>query len=70
MAVAALPSLQRIASDVNGLAVATDDANKRPAHFESVLKAGGRIAGPIVECGKLNTKPMAIAANIMSDAGS
>ena len=34
----------------------------RQAHFESVLKAGGRIAGPKVECGELYTKPMAIAA--------
>ena len=70
MVVAALASLQRIASDVHGLSVAIDNVNRRQAHFESVLKAGGRIAGPTVECGELNTKPMAIAANKMSDAGS
>ena len=40
----------------------------RLAHFESVLKAGGRITGPKVECGELNTKPM--DSNKMSDAGS
>ena len=32
------------------------------------MKAGGRIAGPKVECGELNIKPM--ATNKMSDAGS
>ena len=42
----------------------------RQAHFESVLKAGGRIAGSKVECGELNTKPMAMTSNKMSDAGS
>ena len=63
-------SLQRISSDVNGLSVAIDNVNMRQAHFESVLKAGGRIAGPKVECGELNTKPMAMASNKMSDAGS
>ena len=57
MVIAALASLQRISSDVNGLSVAIDNVNMRQAHFESVLKAGGRIAGPKVECGELNTKP-------------
>ena len=70
MVVAALASLQRISSDVNGLSVAIDNVNMRQAHFESILNAGGRISGPKVECGELNTKPMAIAANKMSDAGS
>ena len=70
MVVAALASLQRIDSDVNGLSVAIDDVNRRQAYFESVLKAGGRIAGPKVECGELNTKPMAIAANKLSNAWS
>ena len=67
--IAALASLQRISSDVNGLSVAIDNVNMRQAHFESVLKAGGRIAGPKVERGELNTKSMAMAANKMSDAG-
>ena len=31
------------------LSVAIDTVNMRKAHFESVLKAGGRIAGPKVE---------------------
>ena len=66
----ALASLQRISSDVNGLSVAIDNVNMRQAHFESVLKAGGRIAGPKVECGDLNPKPMAMVSNKMSDAGS
>ena len=44
-----------------------NDVNRRQTHFESVLKAGGRIAGPKVECGELNPKPMAIAANKMSE---
>ena len=70
MVIAALASLQRISSDVNGLSVAIDTVNMRQAHFESILKAGGRIAGPKVECGELNTKPMAMASNKMSDAGS
>ena len=70
MVVAALASLQRISCDVNGLSVAIDDVNRRQAHFESILKAGGKIAWSKVECGELNTKPMAIAANKMSDAGS
>ena len=70
MVIAALASLQRISSDVNGLSVAIDNVNMRQAHFESVLKAGGRIAGPKVECGELNTKPMAMASNKMSDAWS
>ena len=70
MVIAALASLQRISSDVNGLSVAIDNVNMRQAHFESVLKAGGRIAGPKVECGELNTKPMAMASNKMSDAGN
>ena len=70
MVIAALVSLQRISSDVNGLSVAIDNVNMRQAHFESVLKAGGRIAWPKVECGELNTKPMAMASNKMSDAES
>ena len=70
MVIAALASLQRISSDANGLYVAIDNVNMRQAHFESVLKAGGMIAGPKVECGELNTKPMAMASNKMSDAGS
>ena len=55
MVVAALALLQRIASDVNGLSVAIDDVSRRQAHFECVLKVGGRIAGSKVECGELNT---------------
>ena len=70
MVIAAVASLQRISSDVNSLSVTIDDVNMRQAHFESVLKAGGRIAGPKVECGELNTKPMAMASNTMSDVGS
>ena len=70
MVIAALASLQRISSDVNGLSVAIDNVNMRQAHFESVLNAGGRVAGPKVECGELNTKPMAMASNKMSAAGS
>ena len=60
MVIAALSSLQRIYSDVNGLCVAIDNVNMRQAHFQSVLRAGGRMAGPKVECGKLNTKLMAM----------
>ena len=41
MAIAALASLQRISSEVNGLSVALDNVNMRRAHFESVLKAEG-----------------------------
>ena len=48
MVVAALASLQRISSDVNGLSVAIDNVNMRQAHFESILNAGGRISGPKV----------------------
>ena len=70
MVIAALASLQRISSDVNGLPVAIDNVNMRQAHFESVLKAGGRIIGPKVECVELNTKPMAMASNKTSDTGS
>ena len=70
MVIAALASLRRISSDVNGMSVAIDNVNMRQAHFESILKAGGRIAGPKVECGELNTKPMAIVSNKMSDAGN
>ena len=70
MVVAALASLQRIVSDVNGLSMAIDDVNRRHAHLESVLKAGGRIVGPTVECGQLNTKPMVMASNKTLDAGS
>ena len=70
MVIAALALLQRISSDVNGLSVAIDNVNMRQTYFESVLKAGGRIAGPKVECGELNTKPTAMASNKMSDAGS
>ena len=47
-----------------------DDVNRRQSHIESVLKAGGRITGPKIECGEVNTKPMAIATNKMSDTGS
>ena len=49
--------------------MAIDDVNRRQSHFESVLKAGGMIAGPKVECHALNTKRMAIVTNKMSDAG-
>ena len=63
MVIAALASLHRISSDVNGLSVAIDNVNMRQAHFESVLKAGGRIARSKVECGELNTKPRAMASN-------
>ena len=42
----------------------------RQIHFESVPKAGGKIAEPKVEYGELNTKPMAMASIKMSDAGS
>ena len=66
MIIAALASLQRISSYVNDLSVAIDNVNMRQAHFESVLKAGGRITGPKVECGELNTKPMAMISNKMS----
>ena len=31
---------------------------------------GWRIVGPTVECGELNTIPMTVATNKMSDAGS
>ena len=48
--------------------MAIDTVNMRQVHFESVLKAGGRIAGPKVECDEWNTKPMAMASNNMSDA--
>ena len=70
MVIAALALLQGISSDVNGLSVAIGNVNMRQAHFESVMKADGRIAGPKVECGELNTKPMAMASNKMSDPGS
>ena len=70
MFLTALASLQNISRDVNGLSVAIDKVNRSQVHFESVLKAGGRIAGPKVECGELNTKPMVMASNKMSDAGS
>ena len=50
--------------------MAIDNVNMRQAHFESVLKAGGRIARRKVECGELNTKPIAMASNKMSDAWS
>ena len=46
--IAALASLLRISNDVNGMSVAIDNVNMRQAHFEFVLKAGGRIAGPKV----------------------
>ena len=70
MVVAALALLQRIARDVNGLSVAIGNVNMRQSHFESVLRAGGRIAGPKVECGESNTKLMAMAINKMADAGT
>ena len=56
--------MQRISSDVNGLSVAIANVNMRQAHFQSVLKAGRGIAWPKVECGKLNTKPMATKCGI------
>ena len=37
-----------------------DDVNGKQSHFESVLRAGGSIAGPKLECGESNTKLMAI----------
>ena len=49
------------------MSVAIDDVNRRQSHFESILKAGGRIAGPKVECGELNAK--SIVANKMSKPG-
>ena len=64
MVIAALASLQRISSDVNGLSVAIDNVNMRQAHFESVLKAGGRITGPKVECGELNTNGYGFKQNV------
>ena len=70
MVVAALASLPRIASDVNGLSVAIDDVNRRQSHFELALRVAGRIAGPKVECGESYTKLMAMAEKKMSDAGS
>ena len=70
LVVAALASLHRMSSDVNGLSVAIDKVNRMQAHFEFVLKAGGRIAGPKVERSELNTKPMTMAANKMSDSWS
>ena len=70
MVIAALASLQRISRDVNGMSVAIDNVNMRQVHFKSVLKAGGRIVWPKVECGEFNTKPMAMASNKMLDAGS
>ena len=70
MVVATLASMQRIASDVNGLSVAIDYVNRRQSHCESVLRAGGRITGPQVECGESNTKLMAMVTNKMSKAGS
>ena len=57
MVVAALAALQMIACNVNGLYAAIDDV--RQSHFESVQRTGGRIAGPKVECGELNTKLIA-----------
>ena len=52
IAVAALASLQKIASDVNDMSVAIDHVNTRQSHLKSVLRAGGRIVGPKVECGE------------------
>ena len=43
MVIAALASLQRISSVVNGLPVAIDNVNMRQTHFESVLKACERL---------------------------
>ena len=40
MVAAAFASLQRIASDVNGLSVAIDDVNRRQSHFESTCGPG------------------------------
>ena len=70
MVLAALSSLQMISSDVNGLSAAIDKVNRRQAHFESILKAGGKIAGPKVKCGELNTKMMDMATNKMSGTES
>ena len=70
MVLAALASPQRISSYVNCMSVAIDNVNMRQTHFESVLKTGGRIAGPKVESGELNTKPMAMVSNKMSGAES
>ena len=64
MVIAALASLQRISSDVNGLSEAIDNVNMRQAHFESVLSAGGRMAGPKVECGKLKTDGYGFKQNV------
>ena len=66
MVIAALASLQRMSSDVNGVSVAIDNVNIRQAHFESVLKPGGRIAGPKVECGELNTNGYGFKQNVGS----
>ena len=41
--------------------------NRRQSHFESVQRAGGRIAWSKVECDELNTKLIDIATNKMSD---
>ena len=70
MVFAALASVQRFASHINGLSVAIDDVNRRQVYFVSALKAGGRIAVPKVERGELNTKPMAILLRQKSRTGS
>ena len=60
--------LWRIISDVNGLSVAIDNVNMGQAPFESVLKAGGRIAGPKVEYGELNTTYLEIVRDDCREA--
>ena len=64
MVAAALASMQRIASDVNGPSVAIDDVNRRQSHFESVLRVGGRIAVPKVECGEHKTDGSGYKQNV------
>ena len=56
MVVSALASLQRISSNEHGLSVAIGDVNRRQSHFESVLKTGGKIAGPKVGVWRIEHK--------------
>ena len=63
MVVASMASMQRFSSDISGMSVAIDNVNMRQSHFESVLRSGGRIAWPKVECGELDTKPVAIVGD-------
>ena len=60
-----IASVPWLSSGINGLSAAIDDVNRRHSPFESVLRAGGRFAGPKVECGKLNKNPMAIATKCL-----